>query len=143
MRFRSKIDAWLILLMLFAAAAVVVACAAQIKLHGPSAIPVSVAVFVALIGPCIWMLISTYYWFEGGDLRVNCGPRRWRIPLDQVHFISRNRSMLASAALSADRFRIDYGQGKVIFVSPKAKEAFLSELEARRSNKSLERTRGK
>ena len=141
MRFRSKIDTWLVLLLLFAAAAVVVACAAQIKLRGPSAIPVSVAVFVALIGPCIWMLVSTYYWFEGEELRVNCGPRRWHIPLKEVHLVARNRSLAASAALSADRIRIDYGRGKVIFISPQDKEAFLSEFEARRSNKSFERTR--
>jgi hypothetical protein len=51
--------------------------------------------------------------------------------------------VLPGAALSADRFRIDYGQGQVIFISPKNKEAFLSELETQRSGKSLERTRAR
>jgi hypothetical protein len=141
MRFRSKIDAWMVLIMLFAAVAVAVVCAAQIKLRGLAAVPMSMVVFIALIGPCVWVLASTYYWFDDAHLRVSCGPLRWRIPLDQIHHIEAARNFASSAALSADRLRIYYGRGKVIFVSPRNKGAFLAELDARRSNISFERTR--
>ncbi|MCZ2156874.1 MAG: PH domain-containing protein [Bryobacterales bacterium] len=87
------------------------------------------------------MLASTYYVFEGGILRVRCGPLRWSIPLDHIHRVEPSRNSRSSPALSLDRLRIDYGCGKFVLVSPEDKEGFLREINARRSNKSLERGR--
>lgn len=125
----------MVLIIIFAATATLIACAAQIKLRGPSAIPLSLAAVVTLIGPCIWVLTSTYYLFDGAELRVRCGPLRWQIPLDQIHNVEPTRNPMSSAALSLDRLRIDYGRGKFVLVSPADKAGFLRELNARRSNK--------
>ena len=74
----------------------------------------------------IWLLLATNYRVESGNLRVRCGPFSWTIPLDQIESVQPSRSVLSSPALSLDRLRIRYGNGRSVLVSPRDKEAFLA-----------------
>ena len=65
------------------------------------------------------------------DLLVRSGPFRWRVPLGQIHSVTPTRNPLSSPALSLDRLRIEYGDGKWILISPRERERFLEALEAR------------
>ncbi len=80
----------------------------------------------------IWLLAGTRYTLTDSDLRVRCGPFRWRVALAEILSVTPTRNPLSSPAPSLDRLCIEYGSGKSIMISPKDKEAFLDELELRR-----------
>jgi hypothetical protein len=60
------------------------------------------------------------------ELRIHCGPLRWQIPIQDIIYISATRSLFASPALSLDRLRIDYRDGRMVMVSPRDKEPFIA-----------------
>lgn len=103
------------------------------------AFPLVAIILLSVLGLPIWLLARTYYTFEGTDLVVRSGPFNWRIPLEQIRGVEPTRSPLSNPALSLDRLRIDYGSNGSIMVSPADKEGFLRQINARRSNPSLER----
>lgn len=130
--FRSKIDAWLALVLL----ASVIAClgivvAAILTASLLALLILSPIILLGVVLPA-WLLRSTYYVLDEGDLHVRSGPFRWTVPLDDIREVSPTRSPLAGPALSLDRLRIDYGSGRTILISPEDGSAFRSRLEERR-----------
>jgi hypothetical protein len=141
MRFRSKIDAWLVLLVI-ATGVLALTTSIPLILRGvPGAIPIAVAVFASVVGLPAWLLLTTSYWFEDEELCIRSGPLRWRIPINQIKAVTPTRNILSSPALSLDRLQIDYGMCQCVLVSPLDKKGFLSELNALRSNSSSQRGR--
>lgn len=128
-RYRSKVDAWLLVTLLGSAAVALVAVIAV-----GDALPWPLA--VAILAPgCVlpaWLLASTHYTFAERELRVRAGPFKWRVPYDRIRAVTPTRDAASSPALSLDRLRIEYGPGQEIIVSPRNRERFLLELEARR-----------
>ncbi len=132
--YRSKVDTWLLVLMV-----VLMACSMAVALAGAGFIASNrassgwvVAVLTALVGAGLpfWILVSTSYELASGTLQVRCGPLRIRVPLSEITRITPSRSPLSSPALSLDRLRIEYGQGKSLMISPRDKEQFLLDLRA-------------
>jgi hypothetical protein len=122
--FRSKIDLWL-LIVLIAAAVIPLTQAMAALQHGSSWIP-HVLIFVLLGGGFLWLLFSTKYTVDKDTLAIQSGPFRWRIPKNDITRIAPSRSLISSPALSLDRLRIDYAGGQnSILVSPKDKIGFL------------------
>lgn len=131
--FRSKVDAWLAAVLLTGAMASVGAVVAVAAVQAPLyALLLSPIVLLGAVLP-LWILMTTDYTLAGGELRVRCGPFRWRVPLHAIRAVEPTRDPLSSPALSLDRLRIDYGRYESIMISPADKERFLSELERRRS----------
>lgn len=133
MTFRSKIDAWIALLSVGAAAACLgglihVALTKSIL----EAMVVSPLLLLGIVLPP-WLLTSTYYVLGDTELLVKSGPLQWRVPLVDIRAVTPTRSALSSPALSLDRLRIDYQRWKSIMISPADQEGFLQELENRRS----------
>ena len=95
--------------------------------------PVAIMAIVVGAGLPLWLLVSTRYELSATDLYIFSGPFSWRVPLREVKSISPTRSVLASPALSFDRLRIDHGRFDSIMISPREKDRFIDELEARRA----------
>jgi len=125
-RFQSKVDSWLIIVFV---AAMVLQIAVLVSVIRRDSDPWEVLVLVVatlsvllLVGS---MLRYTYYSVEGGQLRIVCGPFRWRVSIDDIHSVEPTHNPLSSPALSLDRLRITYGKNRKIMVSPADKAGFL------------------
>ena len=125
-RFRSKVDTWLLVLLVIAIAAQVWALVAVLSAN--QSVPVSVLT-AAIIIPGILLTMSvltrTHYTVAGGILRITSGPFRWSIPIADITEVADSRSPFSSPALSLDRVRISYRPDKHILVSPDDKAGFL------------------
>lgn len=133
MLFRSKIDAWLAIVLVGAATLVLVA--AGTGLRQASGMGVLVTVLVITLGAVlpVWILASTTYRVDGGTLHVRSGPFRWHIPVSSITRIEPSNSLESAPALSLTRLRIDYGAGRSILVSPADQQAFLRAIEKSKS----------
>lgn len=132
--YTSKIDTWLLLVLLGAVVACIIAFVFSLRTGN---VPAIVATLPALlIGAALptWILLSTSYTLSHGTLLVKSGPFKWQVPLAEVTKVTPTSNPLSSPALSMDRLRIDYGHRQSIMISPKNKEQFIQDLEARRGN---------
>lgn len=132
--FRSKVDTWLVVVTI-GSSIIGVGAAVAVVILSPLlfALVLSLVLLLTVILP-IWLWRSTCYVLRERDLHVRSGPFRWTIPLEEIHDVSRTRSPLSSPALSLDRLRIDFGQGKSIMVSPEDSSTFIARLEESRRN---------
>jgi hypothetical protein len=127
--FRSKVDGkfgWLALLL------PAVALVAFFTSPGGSPLrwlPVGLVLLAALI--VCWMLVSTYYELEAGELLAHSGPFTWRIPLTEVTAVREWSSVRSGPALSMDRLEVVYGGGRVLMISPADKAQFLAAVQRR------------
>ncbi|MCW5658428.1 MAG: PH domain-containing protein [Burkholderiaceae bacterium] len=129
MVFRSKVDAWLVLVLV--AAAVVALAAAGAAFRQTSGMALLAPVAVVAIGAAlpIWILVSTAYVVESRTLHIRSGPFSWRIPVSSITSIKPSRSPISSPTLSLKRLRVEYGTGKSILVSPADQQAFMHAIE--------------
>jgi len=130
--FTSKIDGWLLVVLVGSALASLLASAVILISLAPG--PRTLAGAIILIGAVlpIWLLVSTRYVLTSDLLEVHSGPFRWRIPIREICEIVPTRSPLSSPALSLDRLRIVYREKRWIMISPLERERFLRELALRR-----------
>jgi|SRR5690625_652245 len=128
--YRSKIDAWLVI-VLVVSMGIMLASVSTVLLSSPEQGRVVVLVSLVLaVGLPAWVFMSTRYVVSRRQLRVQCGPFRWKIPVADIVRITPSNSPLASPALSLDRLRIEYGSGKSLLVSPRLASDFIRDLEA-------------
>lgn len=123
MRFNSKIDIWLGVLIV-AVAAMVLKAAWLIASQPYGFIEAIVLSVMGAILP-VWILLSTGYDVVNESLWIHSGPFKWRIYTSSISKIEFSKSWASSPALSVDRIRIDYDRGRWIMVSPKDKTKFL------------------
>lgn len=81
----------------------------------------------------LWLALGTSYTLDARSLHIRCGPFRWTIALKEIHSVTPTRDAGSSPALSLDRLRVEYGARRRILISPRDQEAFLRDLEHRRS----------
>lgn len=128
-RFRSKIDNWLLMLGAVSVIAQVVSLAVFLRFEPPSAERLLIVVLMTLVMLLILSLfVRTHYTVTPDELRIASGPFTWRIRRSEIHSIEPSRALWSSPALSLDRLRIAYGDGKWILVSPDDKRGFLRAL---------------
>ncbi|MBV7540353.1 PH domain-containing protein [Acidovorax sp. sic0104] len=137
--FTSRVDSWLFaigpLAGLFAISSVALtavpfALDAGVLQDKTMMALIAVVFALTLLLP-LWLLLDTNYTVTADELLVRSGPFRWRIALGQVHEVLPARSWRSSPALSLDRLRIRYGQGRSILVSPREKQRFVDTLRER------------
>ena len=125
-RFKSKIDRWLLyVLVAVMVFEVVVLGAAAAQTASPIAalsIAVTALLIVALIGS---LLVRTHYTISGNTLRIASGPFSWSVPVDRIESVRATRNPISSPALSLDRLQITYGNGRRIMISPADRDGFL------------------
>jgi hypothetical protein len=124
-RFKSKIDRWLLYLLIAVMVfEVVVMSAAATQVDSPLEATILIIAALVIVGLLGSMLIGTHYTVDGNTLRIACGPFRWRVPVDAIESVEPTRNPLSSPALSLDRLRIQYGKRRIM-VSPADKAGFL------------------
>ena len=128
-RFVSKIDWWLIVILMASILLVIVGLSVAMNqtddpMHAAVAVSLTL-LFLALIGS---ILFRTYYQVDGNNLRIVSGPFHWNVPIDQINSVERTRNPLSSPALSLDRLRIRYADKKSIMISPADRPRFMKAL---------------
>mgnify|MGYP001174820431 CR=1 FL=1 len=130
----SKIDTWLLILLVATVAIALVAAGATIVTK--SLVAILTGAFIAVLGAGlpVWLLTSTKYTIGSESLFVQSGPFHWKIPLSEISSVEPSRNPLSSPALSLDRLHIKYGRGQAVLISPEPRERFIEELEQARDN---------
>jgi hypothetical protein len=123
--FRSKIDGKLKAVGLIMPCLALVAIATSPR---PAVLWVPVIAMVLGTIVVVWVVLSTYYEFEGEALVAHSGPFFWRIPLKEISAIRESSSVRSGPALSMDRLEITYRKGRVLLISPEDKPGFLAAL---------------
>lgn len=134
--FKSKIDTWLLIVLLFAVVACLYGAADVIGRVDQIGVIVSGIIIGALFisaGLPLWILLTTSYTLRDDRLDVRCGPFAWTVPIKDIEAVEPTRDARSSPALSLDRLRIGYGAGREIMISPEPRSQFLRSLEARRA----------
>ena len=128
MRFRSKVDTWLLCVLvgapLFAIGLPLLVAKEDYDQALLTALLPAV-VFAAIYGLCLFPLH-----YEVGDeaLVIRFGVFRSRIPYEQIRKVVPTRNPLSSPALSLDRLHIDAGSALGPNISPADKAGFLEAL---------------
>lgn len=129
--YRSRVDRW-VLIVLLATAGICVAAVVGAVRAGSAPWPATLLLLgLGALLP-LWLL-DTRYVLGDYELRVRSGPFRWRVPLADIRQVVQTRTLLAGPALSLQRLIITYGAAaRLVVISPRDMQAFLSDLEARR-----------
>jgi FtsH-binding integral membrane protein len=133
-QFVSKIDGWLLVVLVGSALACLLAAGTMMISTAPGPWPLALVLIVIGCVLPVWLLVSTRYMLTARTLRIRSGPFRWRIELADIRSVTPTRNPLSSPALSLDRLRIDYGVKRWVMISPLEQGRFLRELEQRRMN---------
>lgn len=125
-RFKSKIDRWLLILLVAIIVfemVVMIVAAMQADSVRDSLVLILAALAVGTL--IAWLVLGTHYSVDRDTLRIIAGPFRWKVRLDDIRDVEATRNPLSSPALSLDRLMIHYGNGRRIMVSPADKAGFL------------------
>jgi hypothetical protein len=132
MRFESKRDLWIVLLLRALPIAILIAIGVSwVHRTGDVRGPLAGALIVIALEVFLFEPIfrSTYYVIDGATLVIRSSFLTWRVPIAEITRVTPTRNPLSSPALSLDRLQIEYGR-KLILVSPEEKERFIEALRA-------------
>lgn len=134
MKFRSKIDWWLLLIFIVTTAIIVMKIYEENHNYSlASNFPH--LIFYSLIILVIWLpIFNTYYVVENNTLVIKSLVFRWKININDITQIEPTHNPLSSPALSLDRLKIYYmknGEVTSVMISPKDKETFLQAINKR------------
>ena len=121
-KYPSKIDTWLVVIMIISLGIPLVLCLWE-KDWWASLIMVATSLFVANL------FTSTHYTIKGESLIIKSGIFISKtIKISEIYKIQNTNSIISSPALSMDRIEISYGNFNAIIISPKEKTNFIAEL---------------
>jgi hypothetical protein len=129
-RFRSRVDWWLaVLLVALPAIGLVAAIALQLSGDGGAFVGwLSLLGIVLLYVGVVWPVA---YELGADDLVIRFGLVRSRMPYGEIRGVAPTRSVLAAPALSMDRLAIDVGGRTGAVISPDDRDGFLDALASR------------
>jgi hypothetical protein len=128
----SKIDAWLIGVLLGSAVFGLMCAEAAAKSEQEH----RVAIYLVYIGAVIAVVVlslPTRYEITERDLLVRSGLMRWKIPLTDIQEIHPTESPVSSPAWSLDRLQVRFLRGGLeqsLCISPMDQAAFLADISA-------------
>ena len=126
--FDSKIDTWLLIILVALPIAATFSCARSVVAGTPGSwIMALLQAALGIVLP-LWIAADTRYVVTNETLIVRSGPFRWHIALAGITGVEPTRSRLSAPALSMDRLKIISRGGGLCLVSPKDKQGFLREL---------------
>lgn len=127
--YASKKDWWIVLLVLFAIVMMLIAGFDLLQSGEAPLMKYGLSVFCFLVaGLCAWMLFGTRYVLNREEVRIACGPIRFRVRLLDIVEIYPTRNPLSSPALSLDRLMIRTGKWRGVMISPQDREGFMRRL---------------
>ena len=122
-RFRSKIDAWLMVLcfapLLILSAALFLGVPLGRSAGGAPVVLLAVETFM------LFTVLNTYYVVSAQAIRIQFGPIRYSRPVAAITRMRATRSFLSSPAWSLDRIELATERGVWILVSPHDKAGFV------------------
>ena len=124
MKFKSAVDWWYYLVILFVIVSLLLSLAPQV-LSGAVSTLYGVLVTLVGLGLPVLLLVSTHYTVEADTLVIRSGPFTWNIAVSEIESVKPSRSVFSAPALSLNRIELTYRQGRRILVSPKDSQAFL------------------
>ncbi len=129
-RFRSKVDAWIAVLLAVAIVGMLFAFIA-VMINEPSVKLRLVVGAMTVLGLALMLsvMLRTHYTVGNGEVRIVSGPFSWTIPIADITDIKETRNPLSSPAMSLDRLKISYGRRKWVMVSPADKKKFIQAIE--------------
>lgn len=134
MKFRSKIDWWLLLIFVVITANILMKIY-EANYHYSLASNFPHLVIYSLVILVIWLpIFNTYYVVENNTLIIKSLVFRWKINIDDITEIEPTHNPLSSPALSLDRLKIYYmknGEITSVMISPKDKERFFQAINKR------------
>ncbi|SNZ00321.1 PH domain-containing protein [Flagellimonas pacifica] len=123
-RYKSKVDLWLFLLILLNFLAVFYFLSKEWSW-------IAAIINVGVMGSILYLLFNISYDTKGEDLLVNYAAfYQKRIKISAINRIKETRSPLGAPAASLDRLEIWYNTHSSILVSPKDKIGFIEHLKA-------------
>lgn len=133
MRFPSRKDRWLAVIIWFSIILIVICGLAPFFAEE---IPDSVTIILLIImwgmaALMIWMWMGTYYVLEDDHLLIRFGPVSKRLPYAKIRKINQTRSVLSSFALSTRRLEIRYNRFDLVYISPEEEDRMLELLRER------------
>lgn len=134
MKFRSKIDWWLLLIFVVITANILMKIY-EANHHYSLASNFPHLIIYSLVILVIWLpIFNTYYLLENNTLIIKSLVFRWKINIDDITQIEPTHNPLSSPALSLDRLKIYYmknGEITSVMISPKDKERFFQAINKR------------
>lgn len=131
MKFRSKIDWWLLLIFIVVTGNILMKIY-EANHHYSLASNFQHLFIYSLVILVIWLpVFNTYYVVENNTLTIRSLVFRWEININDITRIEPTHNPLSSPALSLDRLKIYYmkdGRVATVMISPKDKEGFLNML---------------
>lgn len=92
-------------------------------------------VILSPIGFCLmWIWFKTGYTIRDNFLKIQYGPFKWKIKINEIDSIRETRNPFTAPALSMDKVEINYAKFKTVAISPKDKMEFISQLRKQNSN---------
>lgn len=128
MRFPSKVDWWLAIILAVIPVVAIGATVASWSQPDRWVGLVAVAFVIAIYGGLVFPL-----YYEVGDqhLLVRFGLARYRVSYGDITRVEPSHNPLSSPALSLDRMRIDRSRGSYLLISPRDRDGFLRALGAK------------
>lgn len=131
--YRSRVDAWIAIILGIVAAACLSSGIGMIVKGMPGGVIMApIIIFTGVILP-FWLMLTTRYVLGSDTLEIRSDPIKWEVPLKEIRKITPSRSILSSPAFSLDRLEIQYGRWNSILISPAQRDDLLRELETRRA----------
>lgn len=124
MRFRSEIGWWVFAVIPAVAAFILIILVPPIR-TGEVSIAYLLLILLIALGLPIWLVLNTAYNVDADSLKIRSGPFTWNVSLQDIHSVKSSRALWSAPALSFNRLKIQYGDGKWILVSPKDRKGFL------------------
>lgn len=131
--YRSKRDAWILVLVWAGMLLATFAAVAQFLGSEPLLQRVLVLVFSVLVVAFILSLLyGISYTIQDEELLIRAGPFKQRIPLADIDRVRPSRNPLSSPAASLDRLLIQWNdERKRVLISPADKIKFMNTLDGR------------
>jgi len=120
---RSKIDFWLALLI---GGCMILPIVLAWVLGGPILLAAAICGATTLF--MVWLYLATRYVVTNDKITIHAGLYKVIIPINSITSVTPSYNPLASPAFSLDRLEISYRENSKILISPKDKQAFLSDL---------------
>lgn len=128
--FPTKVDAWIVVVLVAALVFGMVAALASAWNGGPAAL---VPVFVLIGGAALVALLAlpTRYELHPAELVVRSGIIRYRRPFLYIRAVEPSNAMWSAPAWSLDRLWVSCTSGSDLLISPRDKTGFLVALQGR------------
>lgn len=120
--YKSKVDAWLVILFVGGTSAVIVPFLVIAFSW------IALLLMVAVVAATLVLIYGIRYTIAGEQLIVECSFVRSKFDIGSIKSIKPTRSVLSAPAASIDRIEIRLSNRKILIVSPKEKSRFVNQL---------------